>query len=232
MGSGSGRVVAGVIVVAIGVGFLLDTAGVIDFGDLISDWWPLIIVAVGVAQLATRSGAPVGGLVVIATGLALLAWTLGYLPRNIWSYFWPVVIIAVGLAILLGMGSGRGGSTARGWGASQTTGEAEFERSATFGSSETRAESQTFRGARLNATFGGLRLDLRGAKVAPDGATVTANATFGGIEILVPADWRVRVDGSGLLGGFESRAPAPAEGQAPALVVRGSATFGGVEVKT
>ena len=41
----------GAILILIGVLFLLDNFYFLDFGDLIHDFWPLILIAIGVAIL-------------------------------------------------------------------------------------------------------------------------------------------------------------------------------------
>jgi hypothetical protein len=81
--------------------------------------------------------------------------------------------------------------------------------------------------------FGGVTLDLRQARPAPAGASVTATAFFGGIDIIVPRGWRVTLRGTPILGGVNNKtelAPAPPDG-APALLVDALAVLGGVEVK-
>jgi predicted membrane protein len=95
------------------------------------------------------------------------------------------------------------------------------------------SQSQQFRTASLTALFGGVTLDLTQAKPAPEGAVVDVMAAFGGIEIFVPAGWKISLSGVPIFGGFsDKRAPSgvPSEGGAE-LNVRGTALFGGVEVK-
>ena len=52
-------------------------------------------------------------------------------------------------------------------------------------------EGKVFRGAELNAIFGGIDYDLRGAVIEPDCA-IKATAIFGGIDIIVPENVKVR----------------------------------------
>lgn len=46
------------IVIAIGVLFLLQNMGIanLDLGNLISKWWPLILIAVGISMLFRQRG--------------------------------------------------------------------------------------------------------------------------------------------------------------------------------
>lgn len=54
---------------------------------------------------------------------------------------------------------------------------------------------------------------------------------FGGVDVTVPDDWRVLIDGPAVLGGYENHAAAT-DPAAPTLRIRAFAMFGGIEVKT
>ncbi|MCJ7726970.1 MAG: DUF5668 domain-containing protein, partial [Acidimicrobiia bacterium] len=43
----AGRAVIGTLLVGLGSVFLLDTAGVLDAGQTLGDWWPLIVILLG-----------------------------------------------------------------------------------------------------------------------------------------------------------------------------------------
>jgi hypothetical protein len=96
-----GRTVLGLALVTVGVLFLLDQAGTIDAGDVIGDWWPVIIIAIGVVQLAERPRAPVGPLIVVGVGVILLLTQPDVVEDDVWRFVWPVALLLVGLAFLL-----------------------------------------------------------------------------------------------------------------------------------
>jgi len=84
------------------------------------------------------------------------------------------------------------------------------------------------------AFWGGVDLDLRNARFAERQSTITAVAIMGGIEIVVPDDIVVEVNGVGFMGAFESQergetSQTPPPG-APVLKVNGFAFWGAVEV--
>lgn len=54
------------------------------------------------------------------------------------------------------------------------------------------------------ALMGGIDLDLREARFTQRGVTIYANAAMGGIDIIVPDDIDVRVNGVGVMGAFGS----------------------------
>lgn len=85
---------------------------------------------------------------------------------------------------------------------------------------------------RIKAVFGGAELDLREARLESDDVEISVKAVFGGVNIVVPEDIRVIVDGDGVFGAFNDEAGVrqPAEGS-PVVRVTGKAVFGGVNVQ-
>jgi len=63
--------------------------------------------------------------------------------------------------------------------------------------------TQYLQGAWLTAVFGGVTPDLRGARPAPEGASVNATVAFGGVDILVPKGWHISVRSTPIFGGVE-----------------------------
>lgn len=81
--------------------------------------------------------------------------------------------------------------------------------------------------------LGGISLDLREALLGPGVTDLNVLAVLGGVEIIVPPEMAVEVDGMALLGGFEHQSDEPIRHNPdlPTLRVRGLALLGGVEVK-
>lgn len=81
------------------------------------------------------------------------------------------------------------------------------------------------------AFWGGGELDLREARFAEREVTIRAFAVMGGIDITVPEDAEVIVNGIGIMGGFDHRGAGPGAPGAPRIIVSGLAFWGGVSVK-
>lgn len=82
------------------------------------------------------------------------------------------------------------------------------------------------------AVMGGIEIDLTHARFAEQDVTISCFAFWGGVEIRVPEDINVSVDGFGLMGAFEDRVPSrPHIPGAPTVRITGLAIMGGVEVK-
>ena len=99
---------------------------------------------------------------------------------------------------------------------------------ATFGQLDFRSTSGAFRGGAVTTWFGGGTLDLRDATLDPAGATLTANALFGGGNLVVPEGWDVRTTIKPMFGGVSDGRPTmEREADAPTLRFDGKAVFGG-----
>ena len=99
---------------------------------------------------------------------------------------------------------------------------------------EFRSTASAFRGGRVECWFGGGTIDLREAKLDPNGARLRVAAVFGGGTVLVPEDWVVETHVMGIGGAGDVRARMgqgmpPTDG-APRLVIEGKVVFGGFGV--
>lgn len=81
--------------------------------------------------------------------------------------------------------------------------------------------------------MGGVVLDFRYADLLPGTTEVTLWVMWGGVEIVVPPDLDVEVDGVAIIGGVQDLAqhPGPLEAQRFRLRVRARVLMGGVDVK-
>lgn len=226
----SGRVVAGLIVILVGIGLLLDARNILEFGDVVSTYWPLILIAVGIGMLVSRPHHLTGGLIVIAIGLVFLARNVGWLPGNWFSYAWPLAIIAIGILLLVPRMPRRSVQTGI---AVPGTGADSVHVAAYFAGAEETVRSREFKGGKIDVAFGGAKIDLRSAELAAMGARMDASAIFGGIEIIVPASWRVVVNARPILGGVENKTMpvTPSQAAGPVFEVNATAAFGGITIK-
>jgi hypothetical protein len=83
---------------------------------------------------------------------------------------------------------------------------------------------------RAIAVMGGVDLDLTSATFAAPEATIEAYALMGGVEITVPPDITVVVNGGAFMGGFSDSVHQQGPPGAPVLHVTGFALMGGVDV--
>ena len=236
------NIVPGLILVGIGALFLLDNMHIIHAVSWFA-YWPVILVAIGLVQLvdASHTGGRIAGAVLMGLGGLFLADNLGYLTFRV-EDLWPLILIGVGLMMLWNRSH---------WGWRQVQGRRRnwvygkwcdsapdvdnlgFVREANiFGGSKRVVTSQDFVGGHVSAIFGGGVMDLTGAAIAGDSASLHVAVIFGGITVKVPATWNVEMRGAGIFGGLSDRSiHPPASAGAKRLVIKGAAIFGGVDVR-
>jgi predicted membrane protein len=220
------RLFVGMVVIALGVLALLDNLDLIHIGDVWS-LWPLLLVAFGLARMLRPRGQPgrwLGG-VLFLLGTWLLLQHLGLAPVRLGVIFWPVLILLLGVRLVWGAVSHR---AARGL---PSDGSARLSAFAMLGGSEHKSNAADFQGGDVSAILGGCKIDLRKADVKTGPAVLDVFAMWGGIEILVPPEWGVVVQGTPIMGAFEDKTTPVREGTGPRLVIKGVVIMGGVEIK-
>jgi predicted membrane protein len=216
------RLTLGLLLVAGGVLLLLDQLDVIAAGPLMGQWWPLVLVVLGLVRLIEQPRAFSAPATLLLIGLVLLGFTTGVLTAAAWALLWPLALIVAGLWIALGM---------RGRTQPSVTDDDVVDAVAVFSGAERAPISTQFAGGSLLAVFGGVTVDCRRAELADTGATLRAVAIFGGCDIVVPDDWQVRIDGLALFGGNDDKTVhRPVAAGEPVLVIRATSLFGGTEV--
>lgn len=227
----------GLVIVLIGLGMILRTAG-IDFSPFFTGWWtiPIIIVAI-----VSMSGSGVGpwnfGLLVLGTWL--LANQRGWIPD--WfnsAYVVGAAIIGFGLLFIFNprqQSADKEPERERPQQRSFTNGPRKRDAdsnpsyTAVFSGQEIRNVAENLDGCTMFALFGGLTVDFSDAVIDHD-ILIDASAVFGGIDIRFPSGVRVVTRATPLFGGVDNKTPTPASSRAPTVTVRCLAAFGGVDI--
>ena len=197
-----------------------------SFGRMVGRFWPVIFILLGISMLVSNNFKNVGSgifFILFGTFFLLVKWDV---LHDVSRYIWPLAIIAAGLWILLRPAVRRDKKKIP-----ELSGD-DLAINQVFSGTVRKIESQSFRGGTAEVVFGSAEIDLRNAKLAGGQATLALSAVFGGIEVLVPRDWEVVLEGSPVLGSIESRKAALSEtGKTGTLNVKGSAVFGSIEIK-
>lgn len=187
-----GRLLTGILVIALGVILLLNNFDVTDIhlGDIIGKIWPLLLVLVGLNIINNQRdtvGILIGGIILLL-GIALLGRNFGLFYFDM-SYvgkaFWPLIIILVGISIL-----GKSRHNSRG-------------NLAVMGSVDKTQTEWELTNGDYSAIMGGVELDLRKAQFKEREVTLNLTAIMGGINITVPEELAVTCQGTAILGGVD-----------------------------
>ena len=226
-------VVFGAFIIVVGLFALLDNLHLFD-AHRVQPFWPLVFVALGALKLsqARRFGHVIWGGALMVLGAGMTLQNLGMIHFE-WRQLWPVVLILVGLSVVSKSFRPRaddGSFVSPGPGQRDERLEhgARIDASATMSGIVLKNDSQEFVGGSINAVMGAVEIDLRQAAIATE-AVLHLSIIMGGVEIRVPREWSISVNGSPMLGGIEDKTVPPMT-PGKRLVIEGSVIMGGVEI--
>jgi predicted membrane protein len=212
----------GLILIAVGALWVLDSVNVIDFH--IKNWWPLILIVFGLLDLvnARRVFNFSGWFLIVLGGIFLLATNDIVIWGEIWRYGVPAILILIGLSMI----SRRDFRPMI-----EASGEDEIGDSAVFGSAKRKINSKNFKGGSASRVFGDSKIDLREAELAGEGAVLDISSVFGDITVLVPKTWPLDIRSTKILGDFENNTENEQKSEGKRLVVRVNVIFGDIKIK-
>lgn len=232
----NGRYIFGIVLIGLGLIFFACQFLDCSAGYIIGTFWPLIIIGVGLSHIIKSKSSLINGIIILTIGLLLQASRLDLLPWGFWGTLWPLALIMIGLYMLFNRDKVKKGDSHFegfvGFNNSSENGTDYVSANAFFSGNKERVVSDNFKGGTISAYFGGTELDLRNATIDPNGAFLEVNAAFGGIEIFVPYNCKVRVKGTPFLGGIDNKTHfADVPENAPIITINAFVAFGGIEIR-
>jgi len=217
----SKRIWMGGLFLVIGFGILLHQMELWDFGYIFKQWWPLIIIVIGIEQLFNRHhSSPIFSFMLILIGALFLA--NQWLDLNLVAFIWPIILIFIGLTIIFTHRKHH----------KVIDSNQSIKAFSLFSGTNLRSQAESIQGGDITAVFGGAEIDLRDATISEKGATFDLTSIFGGIELTVPENVRVEVTGLPIFGGWEDKTRrAIDEDDALLIKIHCLTIFGGVEIK-
>jgi predicted membrane protein len=205
-------------------------------------FWPLALVAVGVAKLfdSRTKGERTWSILMMIFGIMFLLVSVGVFHVQLHDGSWPVSILLIAMGIA-GLAKALDGSAFR-KNAAPASSEGStasqidvLNDSVILGSWKRRFETPHFRGGQVQSIFGTAEIDLRGAQISgPEySAGIELFAVFGAIKLRIPEGWKVAVHGTGYLGNFEDKTipQARAIPDLSTLVISGYSIGSNVEIE-
>jgi hypothetical protein len=237
----------GMIVIAVGVLLLLRAMHLLFFSLAFS--WPILLIVIGGLIGIKSAFRNPGSWILILIGAANLTpqFTIMGQPSSVFA--WPAVLILIGLSIMVRSGRKKrypfmgGIYENRGPGnpinpantKTFTTAESDLNIDVTFGGRKEFVTAKDFKGGIVSVTFAGCEINLMQADTTEPAMILDLKVSFGGVELIVPSHWDVQNEISPAFGSVEDertvQTAAPAEGR-KTLILRGSCSFGSVEIKS
>jgi len=218
------RLLVGFGILVLGLLWTLDNLNIME-SEPITRWWPVALIVIGGVQLLDRRANKVGPVVLIVIGTVLTLRRAHLLDIDFGDLI-PLAIALFGAKLIYDAVTRRRYTP-------PVAGDSDsvVHAFAMMAGVKRQNMSADFRGGDVNAIMGGVELDLRSAQVR-DGETVVidAFALWGGVEIFVPANWRIEGNVLPIMGAFEDNTRPNGE-TGPRVLVRGTAVMGAIEVK-
>ncbi len=223
-----GNALWGIVLIIIGLIIGGNALGITNINIFFDGWWTLFIIVpcfIGLFKENEKTGNLIGLLI----GVALLLGCQNILDFDlIWKLAFPTILVIIGLSIVFKDTLGGKVSSEIKKLNEKRNGENIY--CATFAGQNINFDGEKFTGADLTAVFGGVKFDLRKAIIDSD-VVINASSTFGGIEIYVPSNVKVKTKSTSIFGGIENKANTEENENSHTIYINGTALFGGVEIK-
>ncbi|MFO7829590.1 MAG: DUF5668 domain-containing protein [Bacteroidales bacterium] len=224
----TGRGIIGIILILIGVALVGRTFDIFPHRIMMHLFsWEMILIVLGIIFVSTRDN-KLTGWILLTIGLVFLIPDILYIPYPVRRLFWPVILIIVGLLIIF---RSTGTARAKHAGTDKTDYIDDF---AILGGGDRIVTSENFKGGKVTALFGGSKIDLTKAKLAPGQNVIDVFCMFGGSTLIVPENWNIKVEVVSILGGFSDKRivrTGTTMDVGKEIIIRGFVMFGGGEIK-
>ena len=218
----------GLVLIFLGIVIGGNALGLIHINIFFDGWWTLFIIVpcfIGLFKDQDKTGNIIG----LALGIALLLGCQNIIDFSmIWRLAFPAILVIIGLSMIFkDTFNAKISAEIKRLNVNHNN---ENSYCATFAGQDVNFNGETFTGADLTAVFGGLKCDLRKAIIKED-VVINASSIFGGIELYVPQNVKIKIKSTPIFGGIENKAKTEATENSPVIYINGTTIFGGIEIK-
>lgn len=226
------KIISGITLMLFGIGWALETAGVINIS--FKGWWTAFIIIPSVATFFSyeNKGTSLAG---IGTGILLLLATRGTIAwEDFWKYILCMIAVIWGITLIFNHKktfhtiAGKKGT--KDFRQVNVDGREISQINTSFGKQHFDFSGQDFEGANVKTNFGFVALDLRNSNIR-DGAVIDIDCQFGGMEIRVDKGVMVIQEIATTFAGVENNCCAAREEGDKVIYLKGECQFGGIEIK-
>ena len=217
------NIVLGLFFIAVGIGYAGSAAGFWGFDLFFDGWWTCFIIIPCIAMMI-RIGPDWSNIIGLLIGIALLLAAQDFVTYELLAKMVvPVILIGIGIRILF-----RDWFRKRVFKVKTKHFGKTADINAIFGHSVSNFSGEVFKGAEVNAVFGGADLFLRNAVITED-VVLLCNAVMGGINVIAPDNVKIVVDSTPIFGGVKNHV-YNSTGE-HTLFIEANCVFGGVDIK-
>ena len=218
------RILWGLVFIVLGVIIALNVFNIIDFNIFFRGWWTLfIIVPCFIGLFDNTNESKVGNIVGLVIGVLLLLMCNNLIRFDIIiKLFIPAIFVIIGLYLILGSSINSKVKEKI-----NSTNKDNLESIvATF--AEKNEKPNKFNGAKVDAIFGSVYLDLSESSIKNE-SVIVATGIFGSVNIKVPEDVEVKIKSTPIFGGVSNKSKGKNEKKI--IYIEAYAVFGSVDIK-
>lgn len=215
----------GLVFIILGVIFGLNALEITNINIFFSGWWTLFIIVPSFIDLFKKND-KTWSIICLIIGVTLLL-----AAQDIISYeliaklLLPTILVIIGLSLIFKDVFQSSIKEA----ISNINTENTPSHFVAFSGENLNYNNEEFTGCEMNAIFGGLKCDLRKAKIKKD-VVIKATSIFGGIDLLVPDDVNIKVTSVPIFGGVSDKTQ-PKENASKTIYIKATCLFGGLEIR-
>lgn len=213
--------------IIVGILVLVNALGILEINVFFKGWWTLFIIVpcfVNIFKDNDKTASIIG----TVFGILLLLAVRDVINFDLlWKILLPLVLIIIGLSLIFkNKVSDKVKDEIK-----KLNKNSKDEYTATFSGQDLNFDDEEFKGCELNAIFGGIKCDIKNAKLKDD-VVINASSIFGGITLYVPKDVNVKVVSNSIFGGVSGNYNKNKnDKKGKTIYVNATCLFGGVEIK-
>ncbi|MDP4281624.1 MAG: LiaF-related protein [Bacteroidota bacterium] len=222
-------ILAGLFLLAFNFNIIPETIGNVDVKHVVFSWQMLLIM-LGIISLSSKERKTPGWILLMIGVFFIIPEIFTYHVSFI-NIFWPLLLIGIGIIILSNREFHDHWKTR--FHQNSVLEEGFLNEANIFSGSKHKIINQVFKGGKISNIFGGTEIDLTHATLGEGQNELAIECIFGGVTLFVPSDWKVVLNVSAVMGGFSDKRYVIKEPSDPSrvLLIKGSAIFGGGEIK-
>lgn len=231
------RIVLALVFVSFGVIALGNNLNWWNIDDLFLEWWPLIIILIGLVTVFSPGGSWGGGIFLIFLGVLFLLHSHGI--YDIEDLFWPALLIMIGIMIwprkrkepkIHGERSRHNHNSSENHTFHSNTIDHVFNFNTILNSQRELIREDQLSGGHGTAVLANLEIDLRQSTPSPS-IYLEFTAIFGNITLFVPSDWDIIKHGGPVLGKItDKRSNLNETAQTKTVTIEMNAFFGSIVI--
>lgn len=224
-----GNILWGIVLIILGLIIGANALGIADINIFFDGWWTLFIIIpcfIGLFKEREKTGNIIG----LFIGIILLLCCQNILDFDtIWKLLLPAVLIIIGISIIFkDTFDHKVSEKIKELNQNKTEDDVYC---ATFSEQNVKFEGEKFEGTDLTAVFGSVKCDLKNAILEKD-VVINVSSIFGGTEINLPENVKVKIKSSSIFGGVDEKRKNPTENkEAHTIYINAMCLFGGVDIK-